>query len=165
MKEAIQKAASLLKNGSVVAIPTETVYGIAANAFDEKAIRKIFEIKGRPLFNPLIVHIKSIAYLDELVQNIPPKAVILAKHFWPGSLTLILPKKDTIPAIVTAQKDTVAVRMPNHPVTLELLNSIDFPLAAPSANPFGTISPTEAKHVTDYFKEKIPMVLRTPRWR
>ncbi len=159
MKETILKAATLLKDGNVIAIPTETVYGLAANAFDEKAIIKIFEIKGRPLFNPLIVHIKSIDYLNTLVKYVPPKAVLLANHFWPGSLTLILPKKDSIPAIVTAQKDTVAVRMPNHPLTLALLNSIDFPLAAPSANPFGTISPTEAKHVTDYFKEKVPLVL------
>ena len=159
MKEEILKAASLLIAGKVVAIPTETVYGLAANAFNIGAVRQIFEIKQRPLFNPLIVHIKSIDYLDELVQNVPPKALQLATHFWPGALTLILPKKDIVPSIVTAQKDTVAVRMPNHPVTLALLNALDFPLAAPSANPFGTISPTEAKHVTDYFKEQIPMVL------
>ena len=159
MKEEIQKAASLLKEGNVVAIPTETVYGLAANAFNENAVRKIFEIKGRPLFNPLIIHIKSLAFLEQLVCNIPPKALQLAHHFWPGSLTLILPKKDIVPNIITAGKNTVAVRIPNHPLTLALLNELDFPLAAPSANPFGTISPTEAKHVTDYFNEKIRMVL------
>jgi len=159
MKKEIQKAASLLKEGNVVAIPTETVYGLAANAFNENAVRKIFEIKGRPLFNPLIIHIKSLAFFEQLVCNIPPKALQLAHHFWPGSLTLILPKKDIVPNIITAGKNTVAVRIPNHPLTLELLNELDFPLAAPSANPFGTISPTEAKHVTDYFNEKIPMVL------
>jgi L-threonylcarbamoyladenylate synthase len=159
MKEEIQKAASLLKEGNVVAIPTETVYGLAANAFNENAVQKIFEIKGRPLFNPLIIHIKSLAFLEQLVCNIPPKALQLAHHFWPGSLTLILPKKDIVPNIITAGKNTVAVRVPNHPLTLALLNELDFPLAAPSANPFGTISPTEAKHVTDYFNEKIPMVL------
>jgi L-threonylcarbamoyladenylate synthase len=159
MKEEILKAASLLKVGNVVAIPTETVYGLAANAFNEDAVRKIFEIKGRPLFNPLIVHIKSIDFLDELANNIPPKAKQLAQHFWPGSLTLVLPKKDIVPSIITAGKDTVAVRVPNHPVTLALLNSLNFPLAAPSANPFGTISPTEAKHVSDYFNQAIPMVL------
>jgi L-threonylcarbamoyladenylate synthase len=159
MKEEIQKAASLLKEGNVVAIPTETVYGLAANVFNENAVRKIFEIKGRPLFNPLIIHIKSLAFLEQLVCNIPPKALQLAHHFWPGSLTLILPKKDIVPNIITAGKNTVAVRIPNHPLTLALLNELDFPLAAPSANPFGTISPTEAKHVTDYFNEKIPMVL------
>ena len=159
MKEEIQKAANSLKEGNVVAIPTETVYGLAANAFNEDAVRKIFEIKGRPLFNPLIIHIKSLAFLEQLVYNIPPKALQLAHHFWPGSLTLILPKKEIVPNIITAGKNTVAVRVPNHPVTLALLNALDFPLAAPSANPFGTISPTEAKHVTDYFKEKIPMVL------
>jgi L-threonylcarbamoyladenylate synthase len=159
MKEEILKAATLLNEGNVVAIPTETVYGLAANAFNEDAVRKIFEIKGRPLFNPLIVHIKSIDFLEQLACNIPPKALLLAQHFWPGSLTLVLPKKDIVPSIITAGKDTVAVRVPNHPVTLSLLNSLDFPLAAPSANPFGTISPTEAKHVTDYFNETIPMVL------
>lgn len=159
MKEEILKAATLLNEGNVVAIPTETVYGLAANAFNEDAVRKIFEIKGRPLFNPLIVHIKSIDFLDELANNIPPKAKQLAQHFWPGSLTLVLPKKDVVPSIITAGKDTVAVRVPNHPVTLALLNSLNFPLAAPSANPFGTISPTEAKHVSDYFNEAIPMVL------
>jgi L-threonylcarbamoyladenylate synthase len=159
MKEEILKAATLLKDGNVVAIPTETVYGLAANAFNEEAVRKIFEIKGRPLFNPLIVHIKSIDFLEQLACNIPPKAKQLAQHFWPGSLTLVLPKKDIVPSIITAGKDTVAVRVPNHPVTLALLNSLNFPLAAPSANPFGTISPTEAKHVSDYFNENIPMVL------
>lgn len=159
MKVEILKAASLLKEGNVVAIPTETVYGLAANAFNEDAVRKIFEIKERPLFNPLIVHIKSIDFLEQLVNNIPTKARQLAQHFWPGSLTLILPKKEVVPSIITAGKDTVAVRVPNHPVTLALLNELDFPLAAPSANPFGTISPTEAKHVTDYFKDTVPMVL------
>jgi L-threonylcarbamoyladenylate synthase len=159
MKEEVLKAATLLKEGNVVAIPTETVYGLAANAFNEEAVRKIFEIKGRPLFNPLIVHIKSIDFLEQLAYNIPPKALQLAQYFWPGSLTLILPKKEIVPNIITAGKDTVAVRVPNHPVTLALLNALDFPLAAPSANPFGTISPTEAKHVTDYFKDAIPMVL------
>ncbi|MGL2964222.1 L-threonylcarbamoyladenylate synthase [Flavobacterium sp. RSB2_4_14] len=159
MKVEIEKAAALLEEGNVVAIPTETVYGLAANAFDEDAVRKIFEIKGRPLFNPLIVHIKSIDFLEHLVNNIPPKALQLAQHFWPGSLTLILPKKEIVPNIITAEKDTVAVRVPNHPVTLALLDILDFPLAAPSANPFGTISPTEAKHVIDYFKDTIPMVL------
>lgn len=159
MKENIIKAKKILENGEVVAIPTETVYGLAANAFDEKAIKKIFDIKERPLFNPLIVHIKSVEYLTEVAKNIPPKAIKLAKHFWPGSLTLVLPKKSNIPSIVTAGKDTVGVRVPNHSLTLELLENLNFPLAAPSANPFGTISPTEAKHVLDYFGENIPMVL------
>jgi L-threonylcarbamoyladenylate synthase len=159
MKEEILKAISLLTEGKVVAIPTETVYGLAANAFNENAVKHIFEIKQRPFFNPLIVHIKSIDYLEKVASSVPPKALILAKHFWPGSLTLLLPKKDIVPAIVTAGKNTVAVRVPNHPIALELLKTLDFPLAAPSANPFGTISPTEAKHVTDYFEDKIPMVL------
>jgi len=159
MTEQIKKASKLLKAGNVVAIPTETVYGLAANVFDEKSIKKIFEIKGRPLFNPLIVHIKSIEELQNVATNIPPKAWILANYFWPGALTLVLPKKKTIPYIVTAGKETVGVRVPSHPVALALLEEVDFPLAAPSANPFGTISPTEAKHVNDYFKDIIPMVL------
>ena len=159
MTEEIKKAKKILENGGVVAIPTETVYGLAANAFNENAILKIFEIKERPLFNPLIVHIKSVNYLNVVAHNIPPKAVELANHFWPGSLTLVLPKKDCIPAIVSAGKNTVGVRVPNHPITVALLNSLDFPLAAPSANPFGTISPTEAKHVSHYFKDKIPLIL------
>jgi L-threonylcarbamoyladenylate synthase len=159
MKKQIKKASKLLKDGNVVAIPTETVYGLAANAFDENAVRKIFEIKQRPLFNPLIVHIKSIDVLDSVTTNIPSKAMILAKHFWPGALTLVLPKKSIIPDIVTAGKDTVGIRVPSHPIALELLQALDFPLAAPSANPFGYISPTTAEHVHNQLGDKIPFIL------
>jgi L-threonylcarbamoyladenylate synthase len=159
MNQEIFKAIALLKASENIAIPTETVYGLAANAYDEIAIKKIFETKGRPLFNPLIVHIHSIDYLDKVANTIPPKAKILAEHFWPGSLTLVLPKNENIPDLVTAGKPTVAVRVPNHPLTLELLYNLDFPLVAPSANPFGSISPTMAKHVSDYFQEKIPLIL------
>jgi len=159
MNKEILKAVALLNNGKVVAIPTETVYGLAGNAFNEQAIQQIFEIKQRPLFNPLIVHIKSIDYLDHIAQHIPPIALELAHKFWPGALTLILPKKDIIPSIVTAGKDTVGIRIPSHPLALELLNLLDFPLAAPSANPFGYISPTTSKHVKKQLGNKISMIL------
>ena len=159
MTKALKEAIDLLERGEVIAVPTETVYGLAANAFDEIAVQKIFEIKGRPLFNPLIVHIKSIEYLDTITQNIPKKALQLAELFWPGPLTLVLEKKSNIPSIVTASKNTVGVRVPSHPLILELLHHIDFPLAAPSANPFGYISPTKAKHVTEQLGDKIKYIL------
>ena len=159
MIDEINKAAELLNQGEVVAIPTETVYGLAANAFDENAVKKVFEIKQRPLFNPLIVHIKSIDYLEKIAKDIPSIALELAKHFWPGSLTLVLPKKDIIPDIVTANKKTVAVRVPSHPITLQLLNRLHYPLAAPSANPFGYISPTKAFHVEKQLGNKISFIL------
>jgi len=159
MKEEILKAATLLKQGNVVAIPTETVYGLAANAFDGNAVRQIFEIKQRPLFNPLIVHIKSINDLQKVAFDIPEKAMILAKHFWPGALTLVLPKKEIVADIVTAGKKTVGVRVPSHPIALKLLEQLDFPLAAPSANPFGYISPTTATHVQKQLGNKIPFIL------
>lgn len=155
----IVKAVNILNNNDVVAIPTETVYGLAGNIYSERAIRKIFEIKQRPLFNPLIVHIHSLEQVEEIVSEFPEKAKILAKAFWPGSLTLVLKEKSHIPDLITAGKDTVAIRMPNHPVTLSLLKALTFPLAAPSANPFGCISPTSALHVEGYFKNTIKMVL------
>ncbi len=155
----ISKAVAILKKESLVAIPTETVYGLAGNIYSENAIKSIFETKQRPLFNPLIVHIPSANYLENIVSYIPKKAKLLADKFWPGPLTLVLPKKDNIPDVITAGKTTVAVRVPNHPVTLELLKQLDFPLAAPSANPFNRISPTTAQHVESYFKNKIEMVL------
>lgn len=155
----IAKAIDILNNEDVVAIPTETVYGLAGNIYAEKAIKKIFHLKQRPLFNPLIVHTHSIEQLNEIVSYIPEKAKLLADAFWPGSLTLILKKKPNIPDLVTAGKDTVAVRVPNHPITLELLRKLNFPLAAPSANPFGCISPTSSSHVENYFKNKLSMVL------
>lgn len=155
----ILKAVALLNAEEVVAIPTETVYGLAGNIFSEKAIKAIFEIKKRPFFNPLIVHIPSVDYLNTIVEYVPEKAKLLAEAFWPGPITLVLKKKNNIPDIITAGKDTVAVRVPNHPVTLELLNQLDFPLAAPSANPFSSISPTTAEHVDTYFKDSIKMVL------
>lgn len=155
----ITKAADFLNREEIIAIPTETVYGLAGNIYSEKAIKSVFEMKKRPLFNPLIVHIHDIAQLEELAEELPEKAKVLAAAFWPGPLTMILPKKENVPDLITAGHRTVAVRMPNHPVTLELLRSLKFPLAAPSANPFGCISPTTAFHVADYFHGELPMVL------
>ena len=148
-----------LESGGIIAVPTETVYGLAGNAFDEKAVAKIFSLKKRPLFNPLIVHIKSAEYLESIAREIPDKARMLADAFWPGPLTLVLKKKDRIPGLVTAGKDTVAVRVPDHELTLKLLDQLDFPLAAPSANPFGSISPTSVSHVRDYFGDKLKVIL------
>ncbi len=155
----ITKAVAILNNEDVVAIPTETVYGLAGNIFSEKAIQKIFNVKQRPQFNPLIVHIHSIDQIDSITRDFPEKARKLANTFWPGPLTLILKKNEIVPDLITAGKDTVAVRMPNHPLSLKLLRELSFPLAAPSANPFNRISPTKPEHVEAYFKSEIPMVL------
>ena len=155
----IQKAVQLLTEDHLVAIPTETVYGLAGNIFSEKAIKSIFSTKQRPFFNPLIVHIPSVKSLNDLVTHVPEKAKLLAAAFWPGSLTLVLKKSNKIPDLITAGKDTVAVRVPNHPITLALLKKLPFPLAAPSANPFGSISPTKPTHVENYFRNSIKMVL------
>ena len=132
---------------------------MAGNIFSKEAIDKIYHVKNRPSFNPLIVHIHNVEQIEELASNFPEKAQKLAKAFWPGSLTLVLPKKNVIPDWITAGKNTVGLRIPNHPVTLELLKSLDFPLAAPSANPFERISPTTAEHVAKYFPEGLKMVL------
>jgi len=155
----INLAAELLQREEIIGFPTETVYGLAGNIFSEKAIRKIFETKKRPFYNPLIVHIKGIADLSLVAKHIPAKAKTLAEKFWPGPLTLLLEKNDNIPAIVTAGKPTVAVRVPDHPMALRLLAILDFPLAAPSANPFGSISPTHAMHVENYFRQQVSLVL------
>ncbi|MBL85103.1 MAG: threonylcarbamoyl-AMP synthase [Winogradskyella sp.] len=155
----LSKAVELLNNEELVAIPTETVYGLAGNIFSEKAVKAIFETKERPFFNPLIVHIPNIDYLETIVEAVPEKAKLLAEAFWPGPITLVLKKKSIIPDLITGGKDTVAVRIPNHPLTLDLLSKLVFPLAAPSANPFNRISPTKAEHVESYFKDKIKMVL------
>lgn len=155
----ILKAAEILNREELVAIPTETVYGLAGNIYNDTAIKKIFELKKRPFFNPLIVHIHSMEQVSELTTEFPEKAQQLAAAFWPGSLTLILPKDNSIPDLITAGKDTVGIRMPNHPLTLELLKNLDFPVAAPSANPFTHISPTKAEHVKNYFDGNLEMVL------
>jgi L-threonylcarbamoyladenylate synthase len=155
----LAKAKQALVDDDIIAIPTETVYGLAGNAFSESAIRKIFALKKRPFYNPLIVHIKSPDFLPEVARDIPAIAYRLANVFWPGPLTLILNKQPVIPDVVTAGKETVAIRVPDHPLALSLLQQLDFPLAAPSANPFGSISPTTAEHVAAYFKDTLEVVL------
>ena len=155
----IKKAAEFLRRGELVAIPTETVYGLAGNALDEAAVLNIFKTKQRPSFDPLIVHVGKSASVENFVTSIPSKASALMQHFWPGPLTILLEKKDNISPLVTSGLDTVALRMPRHPLTLELLNSIPFPLAAPSANPFGYVSPVTAQHVRDQLDGKIAYIL------
>jgi L-threonylcarbamoyladenylate synthase len=155
----IAKARELLERGLLVAIPTETVYGLAANALNADAVVHIFEAKNRPFFDPLIVHGDSKERLARYVTNFPSWAEKLADRFWPGPLTLVLPKRDEIPGIVTSGFDTVAVRVPAHPMTLDLLSQLEFPLAAPSANPFGYVSPTTPQHVQDQLNGLIPYIL------
>jgi L-threonylcarbamoyladenylate synthase len=155
----IQTAIDLLVQSELVGIPTETVYGLAGNAFDVHAVAKIFEVKGRPTFDPLIVHTSSFSRLSEFVDEVPVRAQDLARHFWPGPLTMIMRKKPVIPDLVTSGLNSVAVRIPNHPLTLDLLKNIDFPLAAPSANPFGYVSPTKAIHVNEQLGDKIKYIL------
>lgn len=155
----LQHAARWLEAGEPVAIPTETVYGLAANALAPKAVVKIFEVKNRPHFDPLIVHVGHVEALDAYATNIPEAAHVLARHFWPGPLSLLLPKNNRIPDLVTSGLPRVALRMPAHETALSLLRSLDFPLAAPSANPFGYISPTTARHVWDQLQGRIPYIL------
>jgi L-threonylcarbamoyladenylate synthase len=155
----IAQAAGLLEAGEVVAIPTETVYGLAANALNEEAVLKIYAVKNRPQFNPLIIHVASLDDAKKWVKHIPPQAERLAKAFWPGALTLLLEKRDMISDLVTAGHSTVAIRVPAHPLALSLLQKLDFPLAAPSANPSGYVSPTTAAHVKDGLEGKIPYIL------
>ncbi len=152
-------ASSLLSQGRIVAIPTETVYGLAANALDPVAVATIFEVKNRPFFDPLIVHCPSADRIADYVESIPFWANQLFEQFSPGPLTIVLKKKSIIPDIVTAGLDTVGIRIPNHPLTLELLAKLDFPLAAPSANPFGYVSPTTANHVFEQLGGKIPYII------
>ena len=155
----IALARDVLVQDGIVAIPTETVYGLAGNAFSETAVKQIFGLKKRPFFNPLILHIKSMECLPSVAREIPEAAFKLASSFWPGALTLVLKKQAHISDLVTSGMDTVAVRVPNHPVALKLLEQLDFPLAAPSANPFGSISPTTAQHVHHYFEETLSIIL------
>lgn len=155
----IQQAAYFLRKSGLVAIPTETVYGLGGNAYDPIAVAKIFAAKNRPSFNPLITHTYALEQAEAYVYEIPDTAYLLAQEFWPGPLTMLLPKKDQIPDIVTAGSDLVAVRIPQHPLTLDLLRQLEFPLAAPSANPFGYISPTRASHVEEQLGEKIDYIL------
>lgn len=155
----LSRAIEILNEGNLVAIPTETVYGLAGNGLNESSILKIFEAKNRPFFDPLILHIGNLEMLHELVSNIPESCNRLIQKFWPGPLTVILPKKDIVPDLITSGSDYVAVRMPKHELTLQLLNSISYPLAAPSANPFKYVSPTTAMHVYQQLQGKIPYIL------
>jgi L-threonylcarbamoyladenylate synthase len=152
-------AAKFLLNGGLVAIPTETVYGLAANALDEKAVLKIFEAKRRPFFDPLIVHVPSLEAARLYAHFHDERLTRLARKFWPGPLTLLLPKKDVVPNLVTSGLPRVAIRVPQHPLTLQLLRELQIPLAAPSANPFGYISPTQPAHVLRQLGEKIDYIL------
>jgi len=153
------QARLLLEKGEVVAIPTETVYGLAANGLNETAVLKIFEAKGRPLSNPLILHFSSKEAVKPYVFNFPPILEKLADFFWPGPLTLLLNKSSLVPEIITAGLDRVGVRVPAQPLIQELLQSLSFPLAAPSANLYGMISPTQATHVHTQLQGKIPYIL------
>jgi L-threonylcarbamoyladenylate synthase len=155
----IDKAKSFLDRGQLIGLPTETVYGLAGNAFNDAAVLKIFQVKNRPSFDPLIAHTNSLEKVKTFVKDIPDVALDLAEAFWPGPLTLLLPKKKRIPLLLTSGLKTVAVRIPDHPLTKELLEQLDYPLAAPSANPFGYVSPTTAQHVQDQLGESIPYIL------
>lgn len=155
----LERAKSLLTRGELVAIPTETVYGLAANALDALAVAKIFSVKNRPEFDPLIVHVADLESARKYVTEIPKEAKQLASLFWPGPLTIILPKKAIIPDLVTSGLDTVGLRCPDHNLTRRLLDELPFPLAAPSANPFGYVSPTRPEHVLDQLGSKINYVL------
>ena len=155
----LERAAALLRSGGVVAFPTETVYGLGANAFDAQAVARIFEIKRRPSFDPLIVHLADDAMLSDVVESVSPDARRLAQVFWPGPLTLVMRKRPEIPDIVTAGLPTVAVRIPSHPVAHELLLRARIPLAAPSANPFGYLSPTRAEHVARMLGDAVDLIV------
>lgn len=157
--ESIKLAAKLLQEGHVVAIPTETVYGLAANALDEKAVERIFSAKGRPQDNPLIVHVASLPMMKNLVVDIGTEAQKLAAEFWPGPLTIVLSASDMVAKNVCAGLDTVGIRMPNHPAALAIIEQAGIPLAAPSANLSGSPSPTTAQHVYQDMKGRIPLIL------
>jgi L-threonylcarbamoyladenylate synthase len=155
----IEKAAQIIRNGGLVGMPTETVYGLAANALDPRAVARIFEAKQRPSFDPLIVHIANQDWMPRVVSDFPALARQLADRFWPGPLTLVLPRSEAIPDLVTSGLANVGVRIPKHPMAMDLLVRSDCPIAAPSANIFGRISPTTAGHVADQLAERIDYIL------
>ena len=155
----IHRAKLLLEKGELVAIPTETVYGLAGNALEANVVAKIFATKDRPFFDPLIVHVPSMEYATQFVNEVPDQAHQLVNRFWPGPLTLLLNKKEIIPDLVTAGLERVGIRCPDHSLTRALLEQLSFPLAAPSANPFGYVSPTTAQHVNDQLGGKITYIL------
>ncbi len=155
----IEHAAALLRRGKLVAFPTETVYGLGANALDAAAVARIFEAKGRPTTSPIIVHVSSMGMVREVAKEWPPSAQTLAQRFWPGPLTLVLKKQQVIPDLVTAGLDTVGVRMPSHPVALALIAAAQLPIAAPSANRFTQLSPTTAEHVREGLGDRVDYIL------
>jgi L-threonylcarbamoyladenylate synthase len=157
--EAVRRAAQLLRAGHLVALPTETVYGLAANAWNADAVRRIFEAKGRPPENPVIVHVASLELARRCVSHWPPLAARLAAAFWPGPLTLVLPRAEEIPPIVTAGGGTVGVRWPSHPFMQAVIQACGFPLAAPSANRANELSPTHAQHVRKSLGQRIPLII------
>jgi L-threonylcarbamoyladenylate synthase len=157
--DAVKRAAALLRAGAVVALPTETVYGLAANALNEKAVAAIFQIKGRPAHNPLIVHVASHEMARRCVKDFPAPAETFSKAFWPGPLTLVLPAAEIIPGNVTAGGKTVGIRWPGHPFIQAVIRECDFPLAAPSANLSNRVSPTNAEHVRAQLAGKIPLIV------
>lgn len=155
----ILTAAELLRQGEVVAVPTETVYGLAGNAFDEEAVKKIFAAKGRPCDNPLIVHISDIDMINDIAAHVPELAIKCAEKFWPGPLTMIMPKKDTIPLVTSGGLDTVGIRYPSDPVCRKIISLCGFPLAAPSANLSGSPSPTNAERVLEDMNGRIAAIV------
>ena len=157
--ESIRLAAEIIRAGGLVAFPTETVYGLGCDALNPEAVARVFEAKQRPRFDPLIVHIADQAALDALVLHVSLSDHTLMDAFWPGPLTLVLPKRPVVPDLVTAGLPTVAVRMPSHPVALALIRKAGVPIAAPSANPFGYVSPTCAQHVLDGLGERVDLIL------
>ncbi len=158
-RENIERAASIIKSGGLVSFPTETVYGLGGNALDPKAVARIFEAKQRPSFDPLITHIADLEMLDQIAVIKNNKVFDIIEKFWPGSLTIIVPKKEIIPPIVTSGLETMAIRMPDHQTALELIRMSTGAVAAPSANPFGYLSPTTAQHVEEPLGNKIEMIL------
>ena len=158
-KEAVNAAEAILRAGGVVAVPTETVYGLAANAFDERAVLEIYRVKGRPEHNPIIVHVANLEMARSCVAAWPREAGALAENFWPGPLTMVLPKSGAIAGVVTAGGDTVGIRWPAHPFMQALIQACQFPIAAPSANPANQLSPTQAEHVVDSLQGKIPLIV------
>jgi len=156
---AVKRAVALLRAGEVVALPTETVYGLAANALDARAVAKIFKIKGRPAHNPIIVHVSSIDLAKRCASGWPEMAQKLARAFWPGPLSLVLPRAKVIPDVVTAGGPTVGLRWPSHSFIQAVIRECGFPLAAPSANPANRVSPTTAEHVHRYFGDRLPLIV------
>ncbi len=155
----IARAVTIIREGGLVAFPTETVYGLGADALNEAAVARIFAAKGRPAYDPLIVHIASLEDISRVAGEVPGVALRLAERFWPGPLTLVLPRANAVPTIVTAGRDTVAVRCPDHPVALALIRASRTPIAAPSANRFGRTSPTTAQHVLDDLSGCVDLIL------